>query len=94
MRARGERVGSYQRRHERGEVRAPSASKRDTKKWCRGKVGTPHTPKCVSYDDLKNRSFKIPQWKVLVCTVCQKQLAHWWPSPFRPTVDKAPDWVT
>lgn len=75
------------------DVRAPSVTRRDTKKWCRGKIGVEHKPVCVAYNDLKNSSVHAPDWKILICTACGKQLAHWWPSPFRPTTEQAPDWV-
>lgn len=75
-------------------IRAPSVHRKDTKRWCRGKAGIEHKPVCVAYNDLKNVSFHAPGWKVLICTACGKQLKHWWPSPFRPTMENAPDWVT
>lgn len=76
-------------------VRPPSASKRDTKKWCRGKVGIAHKPVCVDYNDLK-RSNYYTGWKVLVCEACQKQLDHYWPSPFCPPAERPapPAWAT
>jgi hypothetical protein len=82
-------------RQARLPIRPPSVSRRDTKKWCRGKVGVEHKSYCVSYNDLKNtRATYADEWKVLICTACGKQLAHWWPSVFRPTKEQAPDWVT
>ena len=74
-------------------IRAPSVTRRNTKRWCRGKINVEHKPVCMAYNDLKKVGY-APEWKVLVCSACGKQLAHWWPSPYRPTIEKAPDWVT
>lgn len=75
-------------------IRPPSSSNKDTKKWCRGKVGRAHKPVCVSYNELKRVSY-FGQWKVLMCETCGKQLDHYWPSPFREgRVIPIPEWVT
>ncbi len=69
---------------------APPARK-DTKKWCGGKVGRSHQPKCFQ------RTGYLANWYDLCCTVCGKQLDYWrepnqhWVS-IRQT--PKPDWVT
>lgn len=75
------------------EIRAPSGSKKDTKKWCRGKVGTPHKAVCKTFGELKNQRWsRDTEWKVLVCSDCEKVLERWFPTPWRPR--KEPAWVT
>lgn len=95
---------SIKRRDERQtkvpNIRPPSGSSKNTKKWCRGKVGVPHKPKCVSYHEWENRG--EPQgwskdWKVLVCEACGKELDTWWPYPTEWKFTRSrskPDWVT
>lgn len=73
-------------------IRAPSCSKKNTKRWCRGKVGVEHKPICVVYDDLKNRKVYAP-WRVLICSACKKELDHYYPSPFRTLPAPPPAWV-
>jgi hypothetical protein len=74
------------------DIRPPSASKKDTKKWCRGKVGTPHKLVCKPFGELKNQSWsRDSEWKVLVCRDCDKVLEHWFPTPWRPR--KEPKWA-
>lgn len=73
-------------------TRAPGGSKRDTKKWCRGKVGVEHTPLCIDYNRLKNTSY-LDGWKVLVCTKCRKELDTWAPVSWMKDDRKPPAWV-
>lgn len=91
------RQRSIKRRDERNTkvpvIRAPSGSKRNTKRWCRGKVGREHKPRCVDYSDLKNVTWGS-KWKVLLCDECGKQLDHWWPRMFDfETAKTPPAWV-
>ena len=57
-------------------------SKKDTKRWCRGKVGVEHQPECYRYSDLRPslpvRSSQ-ERWRILACKVCGKHLAHFYP---------------
>lgn len=77
-------------------IRVPGGSKKDTKKWCRGKVGVPHKPVCVAYDSHKRTNLRVPEWKILLCSECKKELDHWWPSPFAwwKKERTPPAWVT
>jgi hypothetical protein len=68
-------------RQQKCDVRAPSVSKKDTKKWCRGKIGVEHEPECVDYDQHK-RSAIGSSWKLLVCKNCNKELDYWYPPRF------------
>ncbi len=79
------------------EIRPPSGSKKDTKKWCRGKVGVAHKPVCVAYDEHKRTNLRVPEWKILLCSECKKELDYYWPSPFRwhdREPEPPPAWVT
>jgi hypothetical protein len=63
-----------------------------TGRWCRGQVGRKHSPKCVSYAELKHSELpKVKDWRVLVCSLCHKELAWWMPAPGR--LRPKPDWV-
>jgi hypothetical protein len=94
------RERSNKRRDERQTkvpvIRAPSASKKDTKKWCRGKAGVEHKPVCMTHDEWENRSQSSAwskDWRVLVCEDCGKQLDYWWPVPFMKGA-APPAWLT
>lgn len=77
-------------------VRPPAPSKKNTKKWCRGKVGREHKPVCVPYDEWENRpegSEFAKDWKLLVCSECEKQLDYWWPTRLFKDSRPQPDWT-
>lgn len=78
-------------RNSKDTVRPKGGSKRDTKRWCKGKVGVEHTPKCFDYAEVKRGPW-LKGWKLLACTECGKELDTWWPSA-RNKRNK-PDWVT
>ena len=73
-------------RHTALEVRAPSSNKKDTKKWCRGRVGREHKLACIGHNRIKD-------WKILACTECGKHMDHYWPNPWRKSDEPAPEWV-
>lgn len=78
------------------EVGKRPAAKKDTKKWCRGKVGVEHKPKCVDYRETKNNYAGMGPgfskgWKLLVCEACGKELDHYY--PFGKAKKNPPDWV-
>lgn len=50
---------------------AAHKSKKNTKQWCKGKVGVEHQPKCFVYGFGGDG-------RALACTVCGKQLAVWY----------------
>ena len=60
-------------------------SNKDTKKWCKGKVGVEHQLKCMVYSELLDTS------RALVCTECGKRLAVYFPWPNKE--ENKPDWV-
>lgn len=72
-------------------IRKPSGSSKDTKKWCRGKVGRPHTPQCVEYNTHRRVTY-APDWRLLICTTCHKELDFYMPA-FRRRKSKPPKWV-
>lgn len=80
---------------EKGTPKLPK--KKDTKRWCKGKVGVEHQLKCYSYDELKNKNSSLAgsfgkDWKILACTVCGKEIDRWYPFGSRKNNAK-PDWV-
>lgn len=80
--------------------RKPVPGKKDKKRWCRGKVGVEHKPVCRDYNEAKLTRYinvagiEIPLhkgWKLLVCTECGKELAHYYPmGAFK---RNPPEWV-
>lgn len=97
--------GAAKRRDERNvrkpdEVGRRPAGKKDTKKWCRGKVGVEHKPVCRDYSEAKLTRFvahdghemKLHKgWKLLVCTGCGKELERYY--PWGADKKKPPEWV-
>lgn len=76
------------------EIRAPGRSNKDTKRWCRGKVGREHKPECVDYNKWKNQASNFATgWKVLLCSECGKELDYYWPAPWGKTKSIPPDWA-
>ena len=73
--------------------------KKDTKKWCKGKVGRPHQTKCLLASELKNSNHwplyekmhmhHQSRWRYLVCQKCLKVLDIWYGNK-----KQKPDWVT
>lgn len=81
--------GAAKRRDERHtalEVRAPASNKKDTRKWCRGKVGREHKLACTDHNSIKG-------WKILACTECGKHIDYYWPCSWWPDPKPAPGWV-
>lgn len=73
---------------------APPARK-DTKRWCGGKQGREHRPKCFQ------RTGYQGHWYDLCCTKCGKQLDYWidwsgrsWGSGMKRLQQPRPDWVS
>ncbi len=74
-------------------------NKRNTKLWCKGKVGVEHKPAVKTWFELKNWQGAPTTWKgwlVLYCSECGKELQSYVP-PFdnyplrKPHV--VPDWA-
>lgn len=75
-------------RNKRDEVRPPSGSKKNTKRWCRGVVGREHDAEWQSYVERKHCQglfFEaLKHWSVLVCKSCGKEIKTdygkipWW----------------
>ena len=79
-------------RQSRDDPRPPSGSGKNTKRWCRGKVGREHKPECRSYNEVKRVTF-APEWKLLICSECGKELDFWMPSRFFKKDRPAPMWA-
>lgn len=89
-------------RHDRSSTEVPKASSRkDKKRWCRGRIGVQHRPVCRRYQEVKNVQAEYTKnWRLLVCSVCGRELDHWYPISFsrvglgsRPP-PPPPSWVT
>ena len=77
----------------------PKPAKKDTRRWCRGKEGVEHKTECRDYDAVKGDLIVGTTviggrkgWKILVCTVCGKELKRYY--PFGKEKKNPPDWVT
>lgn len=61
------------------------AAKKDRKRWCRGKAGVEHAPVARKHDEVKGamtigeRTIAHPNWWLLVCANCGKELDRYWP---------------
>jgi hypothetical protein len=77
-------------------------NRRNTKLWCRGKVGVKHVVKVGTYSDLKNWNGRAGSvnlsdafhgWLVQYCSECGKELQRYVP-PFSSHYAKPiPDWA-
>jgi len=84
------------------EAPKPRASKKNTRKWCKGKVGVEHTPVCRDYREVKHsgdltfgeRQVSLYQgWKILMCSECGKELDYYYPMGLNGKVRREPPWV-
>lgn len=75
------------------DARRTSGSRKDTKKWCRGKVGRKHEPVCKDYAPyaLSNGSRIFAGWRVLACANCGRHLDYYMPT--RGSKRPQPEWV-
>lgn len=53
-------------------------AKKDTKRWCLGKVGRPHRPVWTEAKWSRGWSGSRSPDSVEVCSVCRKELRHVW----------------
>lgn len=94
---------SEQRSLQPEENPPPPRRKASRTKWCKGKVGVPHQLVCMTYEETKGKIQNHTHYKpeglahkkserFLVCTVCGKELSHYWgwSKEFAPL----PAWVT
>lgn len=100
-------------RRDRRNVKAPDgastgAVRKDRKHCCGGKVGRLHTPVCMTYSEAKPGSAlgtmeSVKDWRILVCSTCGKEIAHYFPIRWRRIDGKPadgfetkpkPEWVT
>lgn len=79
------------------ETNRPTPAKKNTKKWCKGKVGREHQTRVMSGEE-KNRSFQhvdgskfvsMKNWKFLICIVCGKELDIYYGGSSK----RKPDWA-
>lgn len=65
--------------------------KKDTHRWCRGKEGVEHATVCHIYSDAKStpendaRYDLYRKWRVLMCTVCGRELKFYMGGKNKPT---------
>ncbi len=57
-------------------VRPPGGSKKNTRRWCRGKVGVEHKPVVKGYGEAKHLAgdWANFEWEIVVCERCGKHL--------------------
>ena len=74
----------------------PSKKKKDTKRWCKGKVGVEHDAVCMTHSELNNVNQNtqghhkfLSDFRYLVCLSCGKNLDMYLKSWNK----KIPDWV-
>jgi hypothetical protein len=78
------------------DPRPVQSNKKDTKRWCRGKVGVEHQGKCMLWrkwttypEGQEKRSYE------LVCAECSRRLDFYFPSLDEQRYpSKKPAWVT
>jgi len=72
-------------------------SSKNTKKWCKGKVGVQHVGEPVTYAEWKHcppESFgRRVGWWVLICKNCRKELDWYYPIKWMKREQKVPAWV-
>jgi hypothetical protein len=96
------REGSAARRVERQAPAAKDVPKtrgtRDTKRWCRGRLGVEHRAVVKTRSELGkdtwSRDHLKPlrrQWLIRFCTVCGKEIDHYY--PFGTMIDRPPPWA-
>lgn len=78
--------GDVDRRDERQDRSTPEIpkvrSRKDRKRWCRGRDGVEHRPVCRRYQEVKNvQAAYAEHWRLLVCSECGRELDHWYPMP-------------
>jgi hypothetical protein len=83
---------------EPGKGNPKATKKKDTKRWCRGKVGVEHKLKCMDYSEVHHQKPDSigswgKGWKILACTVCGKELERWYPMGMGRGKNPKPEWV-
>ena len=82
------RAGAAERRDARAvkldTAPKPTPARKDTKRWCLGKVAREHVLEWRSHDDVHNHTgFGIPRgrdrWRILLCINCGKHLDYCYP---------------
>lgn len=72
------------------DAKPPGRRRRNRHKWCKGRPGIAHKPKCQPYHATPTALNK--NWRVLICTTCGRKLDVYFDSPFW-TRRAKPDWV-
>lgn len=62
--------------HDGPEVVGGPSKRKDTKRWCKGKVGREHTVVVRDATDLGKRRFRMQL--IRCCATCGKELETWW----------------
>lgn len=74
--------------HDGPEVTGPPRPKKDTRRWCRGKVGREHVLGCKPH-----WLFGTPGWWEHYCMNCGKVVDMWFPRRWSSVPNPKPDWV-
>lgn len=86
------KVGAAARRdarHALGDVHAgKTPNRKDTKRWCRGKVGREHATAVGTHAEVKGWNAIFATWQVLYCTECGRELDVYYGSK-----QEKPDWA-
>jgi len=64
------------------EAKPVSLSRKERRRWCKGKEGVAHQTVCRPYDEVKGLKgvfWSSNNWRVLYCKACGKELAYWMP---------------
>ena len=80
----------------RDEETGRHRASKDRRKWCGGKPGREHAPKCVDYQETKRwrgGGDWLKGWKILMCTTCGKELDTYFPTRWGKS-KPVPAWVT
>jgi hypothetical protein len=78
------------------EPKKTNKAKKDTKTWCKGRVGRDHTPKCMPHKPMivgKNNKNVFSGWYDYVCTACGKVLDTYYPCSWGNQDRPKPDWL-
>ncbi len=70
------KAGNVKRRDKRSVISGPEVvkhqSSKDTRRWCRGKKGVPHTPEWKNKNSFSGKLL----WRIKTCAKCGKKLGY------------------
>ena len=79
-RAGGIRVRDARHVHNGPEISGQPAAPKNTRQWCRGKIGRAHAPVAGDEKSLGKLGYAFAKdWLLLYCSTCGKELGRWSP---------------